>query len=87
MWRTIDMRNSIHFDDYRPFFFHELCEHAIKRTRGNLVDINVENFGTDVLLEYYIAERYFIISPVLDDLFVRSVSIYTTFYNSSIVFS
>ncbi|KAL6198453.1 hypothetical protein ACLB2K_028242 [Fragaria x ananassa] len=56
MWRTIDMRNSIRFDDYRPFLFHELCEHAIKCSRGNLVDINVENFGTDVLLEYYIAE-------------------------------
>lgn len=62
MWRTIDMRNNFDIDDYKPFFFHELCEHAIKRSCGNLVDINVENFGTDELLKYYIAERYFIIT-------------------------
>ncbi|XP_024199895.1 F-box protein SKIP19 [Rosa chinensis] len=64
MWCTIDMRNNFDFDDYKPFFFHELCEHAIERSCGNLVDINVENFGTNELLKYYIAERYLKRSPL-----------------------
>ncbi|KAM5587544.1 putative F-box/LRR-repeat protein 23 [Rosa sericea] len=56
MWRTIDMCNNFDINNYKPFFFHELCEHAIERSCGKMVDINVENFGTNELLKYHIAE-------------------------------
>ncbi|XP_040365555.1 F-box/LRR-repeat protein 4 isoform X2 [Rosa chinensis] len=56
MWRTIDMHNKFDISNYRPFYLHDLCEDAIDRSCGNLVDINVENFGTNFLLDY-LAER------------------------------
>lgn len=64
MWRTIDMRNKLDLDTYKPFYFHFLCETAIARSCGNLVDINIENFGTNELLKFHLAERYFLL-PVL----------------------
>ncbi|KAL6216791.1 hypothetical protein ACLB2K_010009 [Fragaria x ananassa] len=56
MWRTIDMHNKLNVSNYRPFYLHDLCEEAIRRSCGNLVDIDVENFGTNFLLEY-LADR------------------------------
>ncbi|XP_061365782.1 putative F-box/LRR-repeat protein 23 [Gastrolobium bilobum] len=65
MWRTIDMRIDdysyiSHFNlrtidvqnkDY-PYDLRTMCRKAINRSCGQLVDINVEHFGTDDLLEY-----------------------------------
>ncbi|XP_040375581.1 uncharacterized protein LOC112203106 [Rosa chinensis] len=52
MWHTIDMRN----DGYSGVFFslkmEKICRQAIDRSSGNLVDINVQNFGSDELLKY-----------------------------------
>ncbi|KAF7842921.1 F-box protein SKIP19-like [Senna tora] len=51
MWRAIDMHNSV--DLYSMEHDLEImCRHAIDRSCGQLVDINVENFGTDDLLKY-----------------------------------
>ncbi|KAJ7969049.1 F-box protein [Quillaja saponaria] len=51
MWRTIDMRNLGDLHDM-PYNLEKMCRHAIDRSCGQLVDINVEYFGTDELLEY-----------------------------------
>lgn len=51
MWRTIDMRNDGFLRDY-DFNLEKMCRHAIDRSSGDLVDINVEHFGTDELLHY-----------------------------------
>ncbi|KAK8662009.1 hypothetical protein V6N13_091597 [Hibiscus sabdariffa] len=54
MWRSIDMRNYGGRQDGRV---HEkMCFHAVDRSCGHLLDINIEHFGTDELL-FYIAER------------------------------
>ncbi|XVF81982.1 hypothetical protein PTKIN_Ptkin16aG0006300 [Pterospermum kingtungense] len=55
MWRSIDMRN---LDDLSsmPYDLEKMCMHAIDRSCGGLVDINIEYFGTDELLAY-IAHR------------------------------
>lgn len=56
MWRTIDMRNvgDLHDMDYN---LETMCRHAIDRSCGQLVDINIEYFGTDELLKY-LTDRY-----------------------------
>ncbi|OIV89186.1 hypothetical protein TanjilG_25392 [Lupinus angustifolius] len=51
MWRTIDMSNSSYIHKME-FDLGIMCRHAIDRSRGNLVDISVEEFGTDDLLNY-----------------------------------
>ncbi|KAM5566031.1 hypothetical protein ABKV19_019829 [Rosa sericea] len=58
MWRIIDMGNDYYMDirNCRPFYWYSLCKSAIGRSCGNLVDINIENFGTNSLLRY-LAER------------------------------
>ncbi|XP_038883506.1 F-box protein SKIP19-like [Benincasa hispida] len=51
MWRVIDMRNSGNLYDMD----HDLeimCRHAVDRSCGQLIDINIEYFGTDELLQY-----------------------------------
>ncbi|XVF62201.1 hypothetical protein PTKIN_Ptkin08bG0198200 [Pterospermum kingtungense] len=55
MWRCIDMWNYgyLHNMPYCPV---KMCMHAIDRSRGGLVDINIHYFGTDELLAY-ITER------------------------------
>ena len=50
MWRTIDMRNLEDLNAMRSL--EMMCRHAIDRSCGQLVDINVEYFGTDDLLNY-----------------------------------
>ncbi|XP_041027034.1 putative F-box/LRR-repeat protein 23 [Juglans microcarpa x Juglans regia] len=54
MWRKIDMRNLGDLWDM-PYDLETMCRHAVDRSCGQLVDINVEYFGTDELL-HYIAE-------------------------------
>ncbi|KAG2684676.1 hypothetical protein I3843_10G084100 [Carya illinoinensis] len=54
MWRKIDMRNLGDLWDM-PYDLETMCRHAVDRSCGQLVDINVEYFDTDELL-HYIAE-------------------------------
>ncbi|KAK4254600.1 hypothetical protein QN277_009958 [Acacia crassicarpa] len=51
MWRAIDMRNLGDLHDM-PYDLEIMCRHAVDRSCGQLVDINVEHFGTDDLLKY-----------------------------------
>ncbi|XP_059435879.1 putative F-box/LRR-repeat protein 23 [Corylus avellana] len=50
MWRAIDMRNSGNHLEFPNF--QKMCRHAVDRSCGHLVDINVEYFGTDDLLRH-----------------------------------
>ncbi|KAJ9140847.1 hypothetical protein P3X46_031443 [Hevea brasiliensis] len=56
VWRSIDMRN---LGDlwHMGYGLKKMCRHAVDRSSGGLVDINIEYFGTDDLLKY-IADRY-----------------------------
>lgn len=55
LWRVIDMHNS---GDLNSFDHLEImCKHAVDRSCGQLVEINIEHFGSDELL-LYIANRY-----------------------------
>ncbi|KAK4488136.1 hypothetical protein RD792_003878 [Penstemon davidsonii] len=70
MWRVIDMRNRGDLHDM-PYDLdimcrHALeiiCRHAVDRSQGQLIEINIEYFGTDELI-HYITER----SPLLKHL-------------------
>ncbi|XP_057948821.1 F-box protein SKIP19-like [Malania oleifera] len=55
MWRSIDMHNlgDLWGVEYDP---EKMARHAVDRSCGELVDINIEYFGSDNLLEY-IADR------------------------------
>lgn len=35
-----------------PYDLEKMCMHAIDRSQGQLVDITIEYFGTDELMEY-----------------------------------
>ncbi|XP_022146724.1 putative F-box/LRR-repeat protein 23 [Momordica charantia] len=51
MWRVVDMRNlddSLDMDKD----LEKMCMQAVDRSCGQLVDINIERFGTDELLHY-----------------------------------
>lgn len=56
MWREIDMSNSGNLRDMPYQDLRIMCKHAVDRSQGQLVAINIEHFGTNELLEY-IAER------------------------------
>ena len=57
MWKSIDMRNNT-MDLYDLCYdLESMCRHAVDRSHGGLVDINIEYFGTDNLLKY-ITDRY-----------------------------
>ncbi|KAL4363348.1 hypothetical protein GQ457_04G000620 [Hibiscus cannabinus] len=51
MWRSIDMRNLGDLWDM-DYDLKKMCLHAVDRSCGHLLDINVEYFGTDELLSY-----------------------------------
>ncbi|XWS55366.1 hypothetical protein CRYUN_Cryun10bG0168300 [Craigia yunnanensis] len=55
MWRSIDMHNSGKVWDI-DYDLEKMCVHAVDRSCGHLLDINVEYFGTYELL-IHIAER------------------------------
>jgi hypothetical protein len=54
-WHTIDMRNSGWQETFPKL--QKMCQDAVDRSCGLLVDINVEYFGTDKLL-MHIANKY-----------------------------
>ena len=56
MWKSIDMRNLSDVIDL-PYDLAIMCRHAVDRSRGGLVDINIEHFATHHLLKY-ITDRY-----------------------------
>jgi hypothetical protein len=58
MWRAVHMRKPFTLLGF-PYDLEKMCRHAVGRSCGQLVDIHVENFGTDELLRH-IAERYFL---------------------------
>ncbi|CAL9015948.1 unnamed protein product [Prunus brigantina] len=50
IWRTVDMS---HGDcDFAAYDLDKMCRHAVDRSCGNLVDINIEHNCTDDLLKY-----------------------------------
>ncbi|CDY22112.1 BnaA09g01410D [Brassica napus] len=49
MWRKIDMYNLGLDLGYNPEI---ICRHAVDRSQGGLVEINIWHFGTDSLLNY-----------------------------------
>jgi hypothetical protein len=50
LWRAVDMRNPDKlWEDYEV---ERMCRDAVDRSCGQLVDINIENFGTDKLLRH-----------------------------------
>ena len=55
MWRCIDMQNTGNLWEV-PYNLEKMCRHAVDRSRGQLIDINIEYFGTDDLL-LYISQR------------------------------
>ncbi|KAJ9163272.1 hypothetical protein P3X46_022958 [Hevea brasiliensis] len=55
MWRSIDMHNLGDLWDM-DYDLGRMCRHAVDRSSGGLVDVNIEYFGTDDLLQY-IADR------------------------------
>lgn len=58
MWRVIDMRLDDEADLIAsPYHFAKTCRLAVDRSQGQLVDISIEFFATDDLLDY-IAQRY-----------------------------
>lgn len=51
MWRCIDMRCAEDlWESARSL--EEMCHKAVDRSQGQLIDINIEYFGTDDLLLY-----------------------------------
>ena len=55
VWRRIDMYKAGDLD--LEMDLDKMCRHAVDRSCGQLVDINIEYFGNDDLLKY-IADRY-----------------------------
>ncbi|KAF4363055.1 hypothetical protein CsatB_001755 [Cannabis sativa] len=53
MWRTIDMRND--GDPDSDLDLEQMCCDVVDRSYGQLLDINIEYFGTDELLHYITA--------------------------------
>ncbi|CAE6137728.1 unnamed protein product [Arabidopsis arenosa] len=55
MWRKIDMHNLGDWEDM-DYNLEIMCRHAVDRSQGGLVEIDIWYFGTDGLLNY-IADR------------------------------
>ncbi|CAN4076218.1 unnamed protein product [Withania somnifera] len=55
MWRVIDMWNDGDLSEM-DYDLEVMCRHAVDRSQGEAVDINLQYFATDNLL-HYIAER------------------------------
>ncbi|XVF00507.1 hypothetical protein REPUB_Repub04eG0007100 [Reevesia pubescens] len=54
MWRSIDMHNLDEVWDM-GYDLEKMCFHAVDRSCGRLLDINVEDFGSDKLLNHIAA--------------------------------
>ncbi|KAL3643693.1 hypothetical protein CASFOL_014508 [Castilleja foliolosa] len=56
IWRVIDMKISL-IEDHDIFFIHNIaCRRAVDLSQGELLNINIEFFGTNDLL-HYISKR------------------------------
>lgn len=55
MWRCIDIRNAGDFWEI-PNNLEIMCRHAVDLSQGQLIDINIESFGSDELL-LFISQR------------------------------
>ncbi|KAL3360370.1 hypothetical protein AABB24_013683 [Solanum stoloniferum] len=55
MWRVINMRNNGNLTEI-GYQLEKICRRAVDRSRGELIDINLQYFGNDKLVQY-IAER------------------------------
>ncbi|KAL1207558.1 F-box protein SKIP19 [Cardamine amara subsp. amara] len=57
IWRNIDMHHDL--GDWRisNYDLEIMCRHAVDRSQGGLVEIDIWHFGTDNLLKY-IADRF-----------------------------
>lgn len=51
MWRSIDTHDSNAYGDYW-FDTEGMARHAVDRSCGQLLDINIEYFGTDEFIHY-----------------------------------
>ncbi|KAL1195421.1 F-box protein SKIP19 [Cardamine amara subsp. amara] len=51
MWRKIVMQNPGDFGSMK-YDLEIMCRHAVDRSQGGLVEINIWHFGTDNLLKY-----------------------------------
>ncbi|CAH8385808.1 unnamed protein product [Eruca vesicaria subsp. sativa] len=51
VWRKIDMGSSLGHLVYDPKYV-TMCRHAVERSQGGLVEIDISYFGTDSLLNY-----------------------------------
>ncbi|XP_057753044.1 F-box protein SKIP19-like [Arachis stenosperma] len=51
LWRTIDMCN-LGREKYMAYDLRKMCRHAVDRSRGQLVDFEVQGFGVNGLLNY-----------------------------------
>ncbi|KFK30945.1 hypothetical protein AALP_AA6G048000 [Arabis alpina] len=79
MWRKIDMENLGDLGDM-SYDLEVMCRHAVDRSHGGLVEIDLRYFGTDELLEY-IADRssnlrtlrLIMCYPLADEGFVEAV--------------
>lgn len=56
-WTKIETRISKNFDVWK-YDLEAMCRHAVDLSRGGLLEINIEDFGSDSLLSY-IADRFF----------------------------
>ncbi|CAE6230276.1 unnamed protein product [Arabidopsis arenosa] len=54
-WTKIETRMSKNFDVWK-YDLEAMCRHAVDLSRGGLLEINIEDFGSDSLLSY-IADR------------------------------
>ncbi|XP_042038253.1 putative F-box/LRR-repeat protein 9 [Salvia splendens] len=62
MWRVVDVKNSGSCYDTRRL--GSLCRRAVDRSRGELMDINVEYFGNDELLHYISLRLLFLLHTI-----------------------
>ncbi|EFH40230.1 hypothetical protein ARALYDRAFT_917899 [Arabidopsis lyrata subsp. lyrata] len=49
MWTKIETRMSKNFDVWK-YDLEAMCRHAVDLSRGGLLEINIEDFGSDSLL-------------------------------------
>lgn len=75
MWRVIDMQNHGDLCDL-PYDLDIMCRHAIDRSQGQLVDINIEYFGNDELMEYLAQGGRYCISVLSIDPYLLYMFVY-----------
>ncbi|CAA7047001.1 unnamed protein product [Microthlaspi erraticum] len=80
MWRKIDMLNPGDLGSM-PYDLEVMCRHAVDRSQGGLLEIDIWYFGTDELLNY-IADRssnlktlrLIMCYPIADEGFIEAVA-------------